>query len=123
MHCVNRAKYGTTHRIDKNGAEVGCDNKGVNERVLAACVKHILEYVQISKETIIEGLYNDIELIQSVDKPIDIEPLKAEIESYNRKKRKAIDLALRLISMLQPSKNVKLVRLVQSQPFSWITET
>ena len=94
LHCVNRAKYGTTHRIDKNGAEVGCDNKGVNERVLAACVKHILEYVQISKETIIEGLYNDIELIQSVDKPIDIEPLKAEIESYNRKKRKAIDLLL-----------------------------
>lgn len=32
--CVNRGKYGTKHQIDKNGAEVGCDNKGINEKYL-----------------------------------------------------------------------------------------
>lgn len=94
LHCVNRAKYGTTPRVDKNGAEVGCDNSGVNERVLEACMKHILMYVRSSRDRIVNELYQDIEYIQTVDKPIDIEPLKAEIETFNLKKRKAIDLMI-----------------------------
>ena len=94
LRCVNRGKYGTNHRIDKNGAEVGCDNKGINEKVLEACMKHILDYVQLSKEVIIEGLYKDIEYIRQVAPPPAIEPIKAEIDSYNLKKRKAIDLMI-----------------------------
>ena len=64
LRCVNRGKYGANHRIDKNGAEVGCDNKRINEKVLEACMKHILEYVQVSKDVIVESLYKDIEYIR-----------------------------------------------------------
>ena len=94
LRCVNRGKYGSNHRIDKNGAEVGCDNKGVNEKVLEACMKHIIEYVQCSREKIIKGLYEDIEYIRQIETPADPEPIKAEIENYNIKKRKAIDLMI-----------------------------
>ena len=94
LHCVNRSKYGTTHRVDKNGAEVGCDNAGVNERVLEACMKHILIYVRSAKERIVDELYQDIEFIQTVDEPVNIEPLKKQIEEYGLKKRKAIDLMI-----------------------------
>lgn len=57
-------------------------------------MKHILDYVQLSKEVIIEGLYKDIEYIRQVAPPPAIEPIKADIENYNLKKRKAIDLMI-----------------------------
>lgn len=94
LHCVNRAKYGTTPRVDKNGVKVGCDNSGVNERVLEACMKHILEYVQLSRDKIVNELYKDIEYIRQIEPPANPEPIKSEIEKYNLKKRKAIDLMI-----------------------------
>lgn len=94
LRCVNRAKYGTEHRIDKNGAEVGCANKGINEKVLEFCMKYIIEQISVSEEVIVEQLLNDIKVIQSNDTKVDIQPLKDEIESYNLKKRKAIDLMI-----------------------------
>ena len=94
LRCVNRTKYGTNHRIDKNGAEVGCANSGINEKVLEHCMKYIIEEIKSSEESIIGQLLDDIKLMQSVDTKVDIQPLKDEIESYNLKKRKAIDLMI-----------------------------
>ena len=57
-------------------------------------MKHILIYVKSARERIISELYQDIEYIQTVDEPIDIEPLKQQIDEYGIKKRKAIDLMI-----------------------------
>ena len=82
------------------------------------------------QSNIVEQLLEDIKLMQQNDVRVDVQPLKEQIESFNLKKRKAIDLMIDglitkedLKKQTEPSKNVKLVRLVQSQPFSWITET
>ena len=99
LRCVNRAKYGTEHRIDKNGAEVGCDNKGINEKVLEYCMKYIIEQIKVSESNIVEQLLEDIKLMQQNDVRVDVQPLKEQIESFNLKKRKAIDLMIdRLIT-------------------------
>ncbi|MBR3420828.1 MAG: recombinase family protein [Ruminococcus sp.] len=94
LRCVNRTKYGTNHRIDKNGAEVGCVNNGINEKVLEHCMKYIIEQIKVSEESIVEQLIEDIKLIQKNDAKVDIQPLKDKIESFNLKKRKAIDLMI-----------------------------
>ncbi|MBO6229908.1 MAG: recombinase family protein [Ruminiclostridium sp.] len=94
IQCVNRRKYGTNHRVDANGAEVGCDNKQVNERVLESCMKYLIEHIQGMREDITERLLENISEMQSIEPTFDAEPLKAEIEALNKKKRKAIDLML-----------------------------
>ena len=94
IHCVNRAKYGTNHRIDANGAEVGCDNKAINELVLETCMKYLLEHIQTMRGDITENLLDNISEMQSLQPTFDPEPLKAEIDALNKKKRKAIDLML-----------------------------
>ena len=94
LNCVNRAKYGTNHRIDKNGAEVGCANKGINERVLEFCMKYIIEQIKDSESNIVEQLLEDIKLMQQNDNRVDVQPMKTQIESYELKKLKAIDLMI-----------------------------
>lgn len=94
IRCVNRGKYGTEHRIDANGAEVGCDNIAINERVLERCMKYILEQIQGSRADIIDDLLNEIHLVQQNEPSLNTALFQAEIESYSRKKRKAIDLML-----------------------------
>ena len=94
LRCVNRSKYGTNHRIDKNGAEVGCANKGINERVLEFCMKYIIEQIKDSESNIVEQLLEDIKLMQQNDVRVDVQPLKEQIEGFNLKKRKAIDLMI-----------------------------
>ena len=94
MHCVNRAKYGSVHRVDANGAEVGCDNVTFNEVTLKICMKYLIEHIQVAREDIVSQLLADIQMVQQNEPASDIEPLKAEIENLSRKKRKAIDLML-----------------------------
>ncbi len=94
MHCVNRAKYGSVHRVDANGAEVGCDNVTFNEVTLKICMKYLIEHIQVAREDIVSQLLADIQMVQQSEPASDIEPLKAEIENLSRKKRKAIDLML-----------------------------
>lgn len=94
LHCVNREKYGANPRVDKNGAEVGCNNKAINERVLEYCMKYILEHIQVSRSEIVSQLISEIQIIQQNEPSVNVEPLKAEIENLGRKKRKAIDLML-----------------------------
>ncbi len=59
---MNRAKYGSTPRVDANGAEVGCDSKSINETVLTFCMKYILEHIQLTRTSITERLMNNIVL-------------------------------------------------------------
>ena len=94
LRCINRAKYGTAHKIDANGNELGCDSIGINEQVLELGMKSILEHIKVSRESIISSLLMDIQIIQQNTKAADTEPLKAEIENLGKKKRKAIDLML-----------------------------
>lgn len=94
LRCVNRSKYGANPRIDANGAEVGCDNHAINERVLEICMKHILEYIQFTRGDITGRLLENISEMQSLEPTFDAEPLKAEIDTLNKKKRKTIDLML-----------------------------
>ncbi len=94
LRCVNRAKYGSTPRVDANGAEVGCDSKSINETVLAFCMKYILEHIQLTRTSITERLMNNIVLMQQNEPAVNTQPLKDEIENLTKKKRKAIDLML-----------------------------
>ena len=94
LRCVNRCKYGKNPRVDANGAEVGCDNHAINEVVLEVCMKHILEYIRFTRSGITERLLENITAMQALKPTFDSEPLKAEIEALNIKKRKAIDLML-----------------------------
>ena len=94
MHCVNRAKYGSVHRVDANGAEVGCDNVTFNEVTLRKCMKYLIEHIQVAREDIVTQLLADIQMVQQFEPTAATEPLKAEIENLSRKKRKAIDMML-----------------------------
>ena len=94
LRCVNRAKYGSTPRVDANGAEVGCDSKSINETVLAFCMKYILEHIQLTRTSITERLMNNIAIMQQSEPAVKTQPLKDEIENLTKKKRKAIDLML-----------------------------
>ena len=94
LRCVNRAKYGSTPRVDANGAEVGCDSKSINETVLTFCMNYILEHIQLTRTSITERLMNNIVLMQQNEPAVNTQPLKDEIENLTKKKRKAIDLML-----------------------------
>ena len=94
LHCVNRAKYGKNPRVDANGFKAGCDNKSINETVLAYCMKYLLEQIQVSRAEIVGQLLEEIKIIQNSEPAVNCDPLKEEIENLGRKKRKAIDLML-----------------------------
>jgi len=94
LRCVNRAKNGSTPRVDANGAEVGCDSKSINETVLAFCMKYILEHIQLTRTSITERLMSNIAIMQQNEPAVNTQPLKDEIENLTKKKRKAIDLML-----------------------------
>lgn len=95
--CSNRSKHGKTitEVFDEKTKElnsVGCDNGGVNERVLVFIMAHILRHIQSKREEIVSELLNDVKAMQSQDTPADITHLDTEIDSFTRKKRKIIDL-------------------------------
>ena len=94
LKCVNRSKYGNEHRVDANGAEVGCNNIAINEVTLCTCMKYLIEHIQVSREKIVQQLMDDIQIMQRTDPTPETESLKNEIENLSRKKRKAIDLML-----------------------------
>jgi hypothetical protein len=94
LRCVNRAKYGAEQRVDSNGAEVGCDIKFINEKVLSFCMKYILEHIQSSQEEIISDLLLEIKAMQKDEKAVDIKVFENGIENMRIKKRKAIDLMI-----------------------------
>lgn len=94
LRCVNRYKFGNEMRVEPNGGTVGCNSQNVNERVLEACMKTVLEQIQICRDEIVEKMLTEIRQIQESQIVVDCKPLKSEIEKLKQKKRKAIDLML-----------------------------
>ncbi|MCM1330696.1 MAG: recombinase family protein [Ruminococcus sp.] len=92
--CSNRTKFGKNVKTDSNGDNAGCPNKSINQHVLDACMKQVIECVQSSREEIKKSLLEDIRRSQKAAQKKDIEPLKAEINSFVNKKIKAVDLML-----------------------------
>ena len=94
LRCVNRSKHGASHRIDANGADVGCDNKFITENVLKCGMKYILEHIKSSRDSIVSQLLTEIQLIQSETPAINTAPIQEEIDKLVKKKHKAIDMML-----------------------------
>ncbi len=92
--CRNRQIYGTAPRVAPNGEHIGCDNHTIDERILDKVMQTLLANVQALRPSLEKEMLNEIRLIQSVRKSVDVEPLKAEIENLKEKKRKAIDLVI-----------------------------
>ena len=57
-------------------------------------MKYIIEQIKDSESNIVEQLLEDIKLMQQNDNRVDVQPMKTQIESYELKKRKAIDLMI-----------------------------
>jgi len=92
--CSNRIKKGKIPIVAANGEIIGCNSKGINEKVLSFFMEYILRHIQTSREEIVADLLEEIKLMQKSDEPIDTTPLEKEIEKINLKKRKAIDMML-----------------------------
>ena len=57
-------------------------------------MKYIIEQIKDSESNIVEQLLEDIKLMQQNDNRVDVQPMKTQIESYELKKLKAIDLMI-----------------------------
>ena len=92
--CRNRQIYGTALKTAPNGEIIGCDNHTIDERILDKVMQTLLKNVQELRHSLEKEMLDEIRLIQSARKSVDVEPLKAEIENLKVKRRKAIDLML-----------------------------
>jgi DNA invertase Pin-like site-specific DNA recombinase len=92
LSCSNRTRHGTIKRKDEKGNEIGCTASGINEKVLASSMEYILQHIQAKREDIVSELLDDIQAMQTEDKPADTTRLETEIDEFTRKKRKIIDL-------------------------------
>lgn len=93
LHCINRSRFGTEKKTLSDGTLIGCDNTSINEQVLNAGMKYILEHIRISKDIILERLINNIMEIQEMAS-VDTKSFEDEIEKISIKKRKLIDIML-----------------------------
>ena len=93
LHCINRGRFGTEKRMLSDGTLIGCDNTSINEQVLNAGMKYILEHIRLSKDIILERLINSIIEIQDMES-VDTKSIEDEIEKISIKKRKLIDIML-----------------------------
>jgi DNA invertase Pin-like site-specific DNA recombinase len=91
--CRCRTRIGTPHKI-ADGSIIGCDNKGVNSKLLYFSMKYVLSHIQSSQDTIINDLLAEIKLMQKSEEVIDIKVFEDEIAKIESKKSKAIDLML-----------------------------
>lgn len=94
LGCRNRQIYGTGSKIALNGEEIGCVNHVVDERILNKAMQELLKNVQSLRPSLEQEMLNEIQAIQSIQRTVDVTPLKDEIEKLKQKKRKAIDLML-----------------------------
>ena len=89
--CHAAAVHGTL-KTDNFGDEIGCDSFAINDKVVLACAKFVIEHIRFNKEKIIKELSNDIKTVLSQDVTIiDVKKLHGKIEDINDKKTKAIN--------------------------------
>lgn len=94
MACRNRQLYGKVKKTAMTGELIGCDNRSVDERILAEAMKNVLYSIQSLRPSLEEEMINEIRQLQSIQKAEDTTPLQNEIENLKQKKRKAVDLTL-----------------------------
>ncbi|SFC90559.1 recombinase family protein [Ruminococcus albus] len=92
--CRNRQLYGKEKRTDVNGAALGCDNRTVDERVLAIAMKSVMENIYDISEQLKSELLSEIQCIQKSNITDDISSKQNEISKLKQKKLKAVDLML-----------------------------
>jgi len=89
--CYSAANRGI-RKTDNFGDEIGCDSFAVNDKVVLACTKFVIEHIRFNKEKIINELSNDIRAVLSQDvNSVDVKKLHDKIDDINDKKTKAIN--------------------------------
>ena len=94
LFCRNRRTHGTKTYLSSNGNSYGCSNTAVNEKVLMLGMEYILKHIQSARDEIVGDLLSEIKSMQQKVLSVDVKPLEDEIENFNAKKRKAIDLMI-----------------------------
>lgn len=94
LRCRNRALYGKEKHTALNGELIGCDAHTVDERIVAAAMKNILDQIGTLRPILEKQMFDEIQNIQLNQKDVDVTPLKEEISRLENKKHKAIDLML-----------------------------
>jgi len=92
--CHNATVYGN-EKLDADGKQVGCSNGQISDKALLSCMKYCISLVQVNKEGLKREILKEIEQIKIAPrKSIDQNQLKKQIDEYQEKKRKLIDLVL-----------------------------
>ena len=94
MRCRNRIMYGKDKRTAMNGDDVGCDSHGVDERIVIKAMDSIVSQMSDLRLLLEQEMLSEVRQLEKCKKDFDPTPLKDEIETYETKKRKAIDLVL-----------------------------
>ncbi|MBR1432437.1 MAG: recombinase family protein [Ruminiclostridium sp.] len=94
VSCRNRIAYGKERRSAPNGELVGCDNHSVDERIVIKAMESIVSQMSELRLLLEQEMLSEVRRLEKCKKDFDPAPLRAEIESYENKKRKAIDLVL-----------------------------
>ena len=94
LGCRNRQLYGTEKRTAMNGELIGCDNRTVDERILAVVMKYLMQYVYEFKSDLESEMEKEVGSIYCNVTPADANSVKAEIDNLKSKRLKAVDLML-----------------------------
>ena len=94
LRCRCRALYGKERREAPNGEMIGCDNHTVDERIIIKAMNTIVSQISELRLLLEQEMLSEVRRLEKYKKDFDPAPLRAEIESYESKKRKAIDLML-----------------------------
>jgi len=94
LRCRNRAMYGKERHEAPNGEMIGCDNRYVDERIFIKAMETIISQISELRVLLEQEMLSEVRRLEKCKKDFDPAPLRAEIESYENKKRKAIDLVL-----------------------------
>lgn len=77
-----------------NGELIGCDNRTVDERILATVMKYLMQYVYEFKADLETEMVKEVSSMHDNIAPADTSIIKAEIDKLKEKRLKAVDLML-----------------------------
>ena len=87
--CYQSAKHGS-HKTDKSGNEIGCDNRSVNEDDLKLVMQQIVKKLLIDKDAVFENLSRIVRWVLKIDQQDD-QPEKLEEKlKYTEEKRQSL---------------------------------
>lgn len=94
LACRNRQLYGKEKRTAMTGELIGCDNRTVDERILATVMKYLMQYVYEFKTDLENEMVKEVSSMHENIAPADTTSIKAEIDKLKAKRLKAVDLML-----------------------------